>query len=385
MVRLESAQVVMVKNAAQFGLGIVLWFVVGVAFAYGNVDDKFLGHKFWAGDEWRGQTELPLQATITGLAGVSVLYIINGAITERTQLLPYAVTTFLVMSFAWPVVVAWTWGGGFLSSMEIGFEDAGGVAVVHLFAGTFSLTALFFIGPRLGPQQHAPELTYSNPAYICIGSILYFLHLLFLNSVYLPDFPSRGTAIFNTWLSAGICCTVVTILGTLRNWTMEMHLLMVIRGFIGGAVLVSGVAWNMEAWAAFTFAVFGGVVLFLSIWLEDYYRLDDVTKAVSVHFTMGLFGTVGVGLWDKTHGGFHDTDGLLIGVQLAGALTITAWAAIFSSAIFSVCSLLHLIRVPANVEIEGLNASDLTLKGFTLNRGNQINPDSSRPIASESP
>lgn len=384
MIRAEFSQVVMVKNAAQFGLGLVLWFAVGVAFAYGEVDDKFLGHKYWAGDEWRGQDALPRQATITGLAGISVIYIVNGAIAERTQPITSLLFTLVVMGFAWPVVVGWTWGGGFLSNMDPGFEDIGGVAVIHTFAGVFALVGLFFIRPRLGPAQTAPELVFSNPALICIGSILYFIHLLFLNCVYAGSILSSGKAVFNTWLSAGVCCIVVTILGTLRDWSIATHFVMVLRGFTGGAILVAGVAWNMEPWAAFTFAAVGGTVLFASLWLEDYYRLDDVTKAVSVHLTMGIMGTFGVGLWDKSHGAFHGSDGALLGSQLGGGLVIAFWACAFAAAIFSVCVLLRILRVPAEAETLGLNSVELTLKGFVVLSSHQVHP-SSRPLQDTDP
>lgn len=368
MCRKEFAQVVPLKNAAQFGLGIVVWWVVGVAFAYGDVDSKFLGHKYWAGDEWRGSM-VSTFATVTGLVGISVLYIINGAIAERTQPIPYVLVSFFVMVFAWPVVVGWTWGGGFLADMDRSFEDMGGAAVVHTFAGVFALVGVLFIGPRKGRRpnenpREVPSFQFGNPAYICIGTLLYFLHLCFLNGIYASTILERGQAIFNTWLSAGVCAIVVTLLGTLRDWTVEKHFVTVLRGFIGGAVLVSGVAWNMEGWAAFTFAVVGGVILFASLWLEDFYGIDDVTKAVSVHLVMGLVGTFGVGLWDMNRGGFHGEDGMLIGSQLGGELTISIWATVFAVAIFGLCAFLRILRVPAETEVEGLNLAEMSFKSF---------------------
>ena len=368
MCRKEFAQVVPLKNAAQFGLGIVVWWVVGVAFAYGDVDDKFLGHKYWAGDEWRGSVT-PTFATVTGLVGISVLYIINGAIAERTQPIPYVLMAFFVMVFAWPVVVGWTWGGGFLDNLDTSFEDMGGAAVVHTFSGTFSLVGLLFLGPRTGAglgkrRTDVPQFRFGNPAYICIGTLLYFIHLVFLNGVYANTILQRGQAMFTTWLSAGTCALVTTLLGTLRDWSIETHFITILRGFIAGAILVSGVSFHMEGWAAFTFAVIGGLIFFSSLWLEDYFGLDDVTKAVSVHLTMGLVGTFGVGLWDMDRGGFHGEDGMLLGSQLGGELTIAAWATVFAVAIFGVCWVLKVLRVPVDVELEGMNTCELTFKSF---------------------
>lgn len=356
----------MVKNAAQFGLGIMVWWVVGYAFAFGDSDGGFLGYKYWAGDEWRDK-QFGTQATIVGLVGISVLYIINGAIAERTQLLPYLLTTFFIMVFAWPVVVSWSWGGGWQAKMNTAFEDVGGVAVVHLFAGTFALVGVIIVGQRAGRwplHPQSPAFTYNSPPLLAIGSLLYFIHLCFLNSYRATTLISMGRAIFNTWLCAGTTALVTTLVGTLTNKSMENHFVMVLRGFIGGAVLISGVAWNVDGWASFTFGVFGGVVLFCSIFLMDYFKLDDVTHSISVHFTMGLMGCFGVGLWDNSRGGFHDNDGELIGSQLGGELAIVAWASVWSVALFTVCKYLKVLLVPQSVQMEGFNLAQMSLKGF---------------------
>jgi len=48
----------------------------------------------------------------------------------------------------YPVVVAWTWGGGWLYDM--GYIDFAGSSVVHLAGGTASAIIAILVGPRLG-------------------------------------------------------------------------------------------------------------------------------------------------------------------------------------------------------------------------------------------
>lgn len=57
---------------------------------------------------------------------------------------------YSVFSIAWvyPIVVHWTWGGGWLGSM--GFHDFAGASTVHLAGGTAGFIATFIIGPRIG-------------------------------------------------------------------------------------------------------------------------------------------------------------------------------------------------------------------------------------------
>jgi Amt family ammonium transporter len=48
----------------------------------------------------------------------------------------------------YPIIVAWTWGGGWLTVM--GFIDFAGSGVVHLTGGIAGLAGAVICGPRLG-------------------------------------------------------------------------------------------------------------------------------------------------------------------------------------------------------------------------------------------
>ena len=50
--------------------------------------------------------------------------------------------------FVYPVVVAWTWGNGWLN--ELGFKDFAGSGVVHLTGGISGLVGALIVGPRIG-------------------------------------------------------------------------------------------------------------------------------------------------------------------------------------------------------------------------------------------
>eukprot|EP00421_Protoceratium_reticulatum_P038426 CAMPEP_0168442408 /NCGR_PEP_ID=MMETSP0228-20121227/43996_1 /TAXON_ID=133427 /ORGANISM="Protoceratium reticulatum, Strain CCCM 535 (=CCMP 1889)" /LENGTH=81 /DNA_ID=CAMNT_0008456775 /DNA_START=16 /DNA_END=258 /DNA_ORIENTATION=+ len=54
-------------------------------------------------------------------------------------------------SFIYPIVVAWTWGYGFLADMNTpGYMDFAGSGVVHLTGGIAALVGAFVAGPRRG-------------------------------------------------------------------------------------------------------------------------------------------------------------------------------------------------------------------------------------------
>lgn len=50
--------------------------------------------------------------------------------------------------FIYPVIVSWTWGGGWLA--KNGFVDFAGTGVIHLTGGTAGFFAAYICGPRYG-------------------------------------------------------------------------------------------------------------------------------------------------------------------------------------------------------------------------------------------
>jgi ammonia channel protein AmtB len=58
--------------------------------------------------------------------------------------------------FTYPIVVAWTWGHGWL--YELGYIDFAGSSVVHLAGGTSALVACICLGPRIGRFVHTRNM-----------------------------------------------------------------------------------------------------------------------------------------------------------------------------------------------------------------------------------
>ncbi len=52
----------------------------------------------------------------------------------------------------YPVVSAWSWGGGWLSGL--GFIDFAGAGPIHVLGGTTGLIGTLYLKPRLGIFKH---------------------------------------------------------------------------------------------------------------------------------------------------------------------------------------------------------------------------------------
>ena len=51
----------------------------------------------------------------------------SGCVAERVKSPTYAVFAFCMTSFIYPIIVAWTWGGGWLASIfGVGYMDFAG-------------------------------------------------------------------------------------------------------------------------------------------------------------------------------------------------------------------------------------------------------------------
>ena len=360
-----NSQAVLVKNLAQFGIGGLCWWLLGFGFGFGNLDGGYLGKEQFAGVGWKN-TLSSLHATTVGFIGISVVFIINCAISERTQLHIYFLLSFVVMLFAWPVVVAWGWGGGWLFGLNVPFKDDGGVCTVHLFAGTFALAGVLCTQSRIGrwTTAPAPKFKFSNPSLLTAGTILYFIHLCFVNALRAPNVLHRGMAIFNTWLAAGVAALVAALLGNVLDKKIQSQFLFVQRGFIAGAVGVASVADNCAGWEAFCVGVVTGVCFIATLYALNKLQVDDVAYVTAVHFVPGLIGTFWVGLWDNQSGGFHWASGEQLGSQLAGELSVFGWAAFFAVILFGFGLLMGMLKVSDPVQLNGLDKCALTLEGF---------------------
>ena len=54
--------------------------------------------------------------------------------------------TALLAGFIYPVILAWTWGEGWL--FDVGFIDFAGTGVIHLVAGTAGFWGAWIVGER---------------------------------------------------------------------------------------------------------------------------------------------------------------------------------------------------------------------------------------------
>lgn len=144
-VRFKNYQNVLLKNILDACIGGLIWWATGFALAYGDVNGGFAGKQYFLGIGMEG---LYGSWFFQYAFACTSATIVSGSLGERVNIYSYMMFSLVMTGFIYPVVVAWIWGGGWLSVM--GFSDFAGSAVVHLTGGVAGLAGAVICGARLG-------------------------------------------------------------------------------------------------------------------------------------------------------------------------------------------------------------------------------------------
>ena len=162
-VRFKNYQNILLKNCMDACIGAMVWWAFGFAFAFGlQNDNTFIGSKYFfaaglgAEDADYGYGWWFFQFAFACTAAT----IVSGSLAERVNIPNYLLYSGFMTGFIYPVVVAWTWGGGFLTSW--GFSDFAGSGVVHLTGGIAGLAGAVICGPRIGKFEDVQAVAAIN-------------------------------------------------------------------------------------------------------------------------------------------------------------------------------------------------------------------------------
>ena len=163
-VRTKNASVICLKNIGLYAIAGLAYYAVGYNLMYVDVTSWIGSFTFFYGPSaqeialLKGDTSVAEAVAETGHAVMSAWFfqmmfvtsaasIVSGTLGERVKLWSFFLFTLLLTAFIYPVIGAWTWGGGWLNQM--GFQDFAGSTVVHSTGGWAALAGAIVVGPRL--------------------------------------------------------------------------------------------------------------------------------------------------------------------------------------------------------------------------------------------
>jgi Amt family ammonium transporter len=426
LIRAKNAAHTMSMNFMVYALGMFGFFVCGFAFMCGGANGTNIGGPGQLGGVPTLDSMFAIGSAVTyngatdhgwGLIGLKGFFltgpaydgavvvwflfmmvfmdttatIVTGACAERWSFKSFFIFSIFVGAITYPIFGCWVWGGGWLAQtgyrwgLGHGACDYAGSGVVHLQGGALAFITAYLIGPRLGKYDKNGKIV--NPIVphdipmVQLGTfILAFGWFGFNPGSSLAAMDGRiGVIAVNTML-AGMSATLSS---TLFMWwfgpTKKPDPAMMCNGLLAGLVAITAPCAFVSPVGAFTIGAVAGVLVCLSVFFFDKIRIDDPVGAISVHGANGLWGVLAVGLFaDGTYGAGYNAiwdsnvTGLFYGggvKQLAAqAIEVVAcigWNVIVGGLIFfCIGKILGSNRVPAEVEIAGLDMPEMGALGY---------------------
>ncbi|MXW42135.1 MAG: ammonium transporter [Acidimicrobiia bacterium] len=377
-VRTKNASMICLKNIGIYSIAALAFYVIGYNLMYVDVGSIFGSFRFFyetSGAEvalMNGNDAVLTDVLDRGHAKMSDWFfqmvfvataasIVSGAIAERIKMEAFFLFTLVLTAFIYPIVGAWTWGGGWLD--ERGFEDFAGSTIVHGTGGWAALAGVLVIGPRLGKFKRDGTVRSTPPSNVLVVTlgvfILWFGWFGFNGGSQLAlgtptDVIQMTNVLVNTNLAAA--AGVVAALAVSRPVLGHVDLFAGLNGAIAGLVsITAGPTMVDHRWAILIGAV-GGVVCTVGIKLLEQFKIDDVVGAIPAHLVSGIWGTLAVTIAAGAGGRLH--------IQLLGIVSIGAFVFVVSYAVWRLIDMVMGLRVSEEVERMGQDAGELGIEAY---------------------
>ena len=369
---------VALKNAADFGVSVVIFWIFGFGIMFGTSYNGFFGTDLFLfkTDKAEYMTYFVFQAMFVATAAT----IISGAVAERMKFNGYLIMTVLATGIIYPIVGHWAWSSSYLSKhdtvnqllavtgsvkttgwlSDLGFVDFAGSTIVHSVGGWIALAAVMILGPRIGKYSSANKGKFTGSSFplAVLGTLILWFGWFGFNG------GSNGAMdetvpliLINTFLAAAF--GLLTGLGISYLKFKKPDPFYIILGPLAGLVAITAGCNSLTSVYSIFVGCVGAIVAIYINEVLNKYEIDDVVGAVPVHLGAGIWGTIAVGLFGDLE--ILDT-GLdrmsQIKIQLIGIVSIGLFTFISSFIILRLFNRFYPLRVsPAHEEL-GLNIAE---------------------------
>ena len=381
LTRAKNVVNIFAKNLSDALVGVLCFFAVGYAFAFGGdgaligTDNFFLqGVDGTITDGLSGYTTFFFQVVFAATA----VTIASGAMAERTKFISYLVFSAVMTAFIYPVVVHWTWGGGMISRISIGdavYSDFAGSGIVHMCGGLAAMMGAIFLGPRIGKYDADGKpraIPGHNIPFAILGVFILWLGWFGFNpgSELAADATVISVAV-NTMLAAaagGVACA-----GTIWLKSGKPDLAMIGNGVLAGLVAITAPCGAVTPGMSVIIGAIAGVIVVFAVFFFDRIHIDDPVGAISVHGVCGAWGVLSVGLFATYDDAFlgREDAGLFYGggfdqlaMQVVMLVIIAAWTIVTTGILFAILKATIGLRVTRDEELEGLDVLEHGLAGY---------------------
>lgn len=367
LTRAKNTGNILMKNMMDFCIGTPCYWLVGFGLMFagagpliGGFDPLIRGaYDFGTLPTW-------CYAIFQTVFCATAATIVSGSMAERTNFKAYCLYSAAISLVVYPISGHWIWGGGWLSSLN--FHDFAGSTCVHMVGGVIACLGAALLGPRIGKygkDGKARAIPGHNMTFCALGVfILWFCWFGFNGGSTVAmstdaDMELASLVMFNTNLAAAVATCVAMIFTWIRYGKPDVS--MTFNAALAGLVAITAGCDCVTPVGAFFIGAVAGILVVLSVeFFDNVVKIDDPVGAISVHMVNGMWGTIAVGLFSNGGDGvgtglFYGGGFTQLGVQLLGIVTVAVYALVVMFLIFKLIDKTVGLRVPEEIEIEGLD------------------------------
>jgi Amt family ammonium transporter len=413
--RAKSAMHVMMTNFMIYGIGMLGYWAVGFALAFGGVGltgPTNLGSGLLLLNKEASLSIGGIDYGIFGYkgfflapgtldVGIAVLFlfqmvfmdtaatILTGGVAERWTWVSFMLWGVFVGALIQPIVANWAWGGGWLfdlgaSGLGRPYVDFAGSGVVHMVGGFAALAGAMVLGPRIGKYNNdgsANPMPGHNINMAAIGTFILAFGWFGFNPGSTLGASGSGNLrigeIAVATMLAGAAGSVMAMAyakATLGKYDPGY----MINGILAGLVAITAPSGYVSPSLAVLIGGIAGVLVCISmVFVERTLKIDDPVGAFSVHGACGAFGVLAVGLFaDGTAPDYlvvgYPIKGLFFGdgkqliAQVIGVGAIAGWSFGTTWVLFKAMSLAGILRSKPEDELSGLDLPEMGTHAYPL-------------------
>ena len=364
---------VALKNAADFGVSVVMFWTLGFGLMFGTSYNGIIGTDlfFFKTDISEYQTYFVFQAMFVATAAT----IISGAVAERMKFAGYLIITVLSTAIIYPIIGHWAWSSSYLSKLyssnrienatsgwlaEMGFVDFAGSTIVHSVGGWIALAGVLILGARIGKYSKANKGKFTGSSYplAILGTLILWFGWFGFNG------GSNGAMdetvpliLINTFLAAAFGLLTGLVISYITKKKPDP--MYVILGPLAGLVAITASCNSVNSISAILIGIIGCIVAILATELLERFEIDDVVGAIPVHLAAGVWGTLAVAIFsDLEILGTELSRMEQLKIQVIGIISVGIFSFSISFIFLKVLNKFYPLRVSPVHEELGLNIAE---------------------------
>jgi Amt family ammonium transporter len=372
-VRSKSVAVILIKNIGLYAIAGLMFFIIGYNLMYRGVDGGLSGIPGpWSPDDEaaRGGDYSAGYASAAGwffqmVFVATAASIVSGALAERIKIWPFFIFVAILTGVLYPIVGAWTWGGGWLA--ELGFKDFAGSTIVHSVGGWAALIGAILLGARRGRfgEKEKPLRGSSLPLVTMGTFILWFGWFGFNGGSQLAiasaeDAMAVAKIMANTNVAAAAGVVTALLFYFVRRKRIDVTV--ALNGALAGLVAITAEPLMPSLLLSAIIGSVGAMCMIVGTLALARFQIDDVVGAVPVHLVAGMWGTIAVVLSNPEAS---------LAVQMLGIAVVGIFMSVCSLVIWAVMKSTVGIRLRWSQEDRGPDLSELGVRAYYLEDGTE--------------